>query len=464
MPGQSFSMELAQKQTLRLNAQLIQSLEMMALPLEALQEKIAEEVAVNPTLRAEEPGGGAMSYEEYSEKVRKGESRVEDYGDSAAYGSDLSDSHQAWLEGAVAAPETLQDHLLWQLGCVQCADEVREAAGAIVSNLDSEGFHSSPPSEILPEELRPYEEEALSVLHRLDPPGIAVSDYRESLVVQAEALGVSGEELEIFKKMVQGELGALKAGKIGEVAKRLKADPEDISALWDFLKTLTPHPASAFSSGNERHITPDLSIKVEEGKIAVRLNDSSLPALSIDPEYEAMSKELAANRKKTKEEKEASSWLKEKMRSSESLIRQVEMRNSTLLKVGAVLAEKQKGFFLFGPGSLKPLTLKDVAEEVGVHEATVSRITTSKYVDTDWGVMPLKSLFSSAVKTTTGSADLSKEAVKQMVRQIIEENGTGKPLSDQKISDILRDKGVSCARRTVAKYRGELGLDSSFER
>ncbi|MCR5732907.1 MAG: RNA polymerase sigma-54 factor, partial [Sphaerochaetaceae bacterium] len=206
---------------------------------------------------------------------------------------------------------------------------------------------------------------------------------------------------------------------------------------------------------------PDLSIKQEDGKLVLRMNDSTLPVLSIDAEYKKMAEEYT--KAKSKDEKEAASYLKTQISSGENLINQLDMRRTTLEKVGRVLLQRQKGFFLFGKESLRPLTLQDVATEIGVHATTVSRITTSKYIDTDFGIIPLKNLFSSAVDNSIGE-DYSKTAVKELVRKIIEENTTGKKLSDQKISDMLKDKGISCARRTVSKYRAELGLDSSFER
>ena len=167
---------------------------------------------------------------------------------------------------------------------------------------------------------------------------------------------------------------------------------------------------------------------------------------------------------KNKEEKEASKYLKAEVSSAESLINQLDLRRSTLEKVGRVLLEKQKSFFAFGPRSLKPLTLKEVADEIGVHETTVSRITTSKYIDTDWGLFQLKELFPSGIQNEDTGVTFSKTAVKDMVREIIETNTTGKALSDQKISDMLAQKGISCARRTVNKYRKELDIDSSYIR
>ena len=458
----SQGLELSQKQTLRLSTRMLQSLELMMLPVAELRQRIENELLENPTLVAQDRDPASVSYEEYSKGQLQRENRKEDYSDSSAYGSDLSDSHNAWLEGTLSEKETLEDHLMWQLGCSECSEGTRQTAALIISALDESGFLSRPVDEIVDEAHREYVDEALALVHTFDPVGIAAADFRDSLMIQARAYGLDDDELKIFHDLVYDELERLKAGRYDEVAKRLSITRDDLDDLYAFLKTLTPYPASAFGSSQERYIVPDVSIKVEDGRLVTRLNDEAIPLLSLDTDYQQMEKDLSAGG--TKQDKEAARYLKKELQSAQELIRQIDMRNSTLEKVAQVLALKQKAFFLFGPGSLKPLTLKDVAVEIGVHEATVSRVTSGKYADTDWGIIPLKSLFSSAVRTTGGQEDMSKEAVKEMVRRIIQDNDTGRPLSDQKISDILKARGVSCARRTVNKYRKELDIDSSLER
>ena len=458
----SQGLELSQKQTLRLSTRMLQSLELMMLPVAELRQRIENELLENPTLVAQDRDPASVSYEEYSRGQLQRENRKEDYSDSSSYGSDLSDSHNAWLEGTLSEKETLEDHLMWQLGCSECSEGARQTAALIISALDESGFLSRPVDEIVDEAHREYVDEALALVHTFDPVGIAAADFRDSLMIQARAYGLDDDELKIFHDLVYDELERLKAGRYDEVAKRLSITRDDLDDLYAFLKTLTPYPASAFGSSQERYIVPDVSIKVEDGRLVTRLNDEAIPLLSLDTGYQQMEKDLSAGG--TKQDKEAARYLKKELQSAQELIRQIDMRNSTLEKVAQVLALKQKAFFLFGPGSLKPLTLKDVAVEIGVHEATVSRVTSGKYADTDWGIIPLKSLFSSAVRTTGGQEDMSKEAVKEMVRRIIQDNDTGRPLSDQKISDILKARGVSCARRTVNKYRKELDIDSSLER
>ena len=418
---------LTQKQTLKLNTQLLQSLQLMTLPVAQLNERIEAELLENPTLQAVERDGGTVSWEDYTARQLRSESRRDNYSDtSASYSDEAADSYQGWFEGTLTQDETLQDHLMWQLGCTGCEENVADCARAIISSLDGNGFFS-----------RPLEE-----------------------VLNAGQLAVKDRALELL--LVYDELDRIKSGKDEAAAKDLGIEKDELEDYLVFLRSLSPYPASAWGKAEEHYIAPDVSIRVEDGRLTVRLCTSSIPVLSLDEDYRQMADSLSKSGRK--EDREGAKYLKERLQSAKELITQIDMRNTTLEKVAKVLAVKQKAFFLFGQGNLRPLTLRDVAQEIGVHEATVSRITSNKYVDTDWGVIPMKSLFTSAVKTTDGDGTLSKDTVKEMVRKIILENDSGKPLSDQKISDILAQKGISCARRTVNKYRKELDIDSSFER
>ena len=306
-----------------------------------------------------------------------------------------------------------------------------------------------------------YVTEAVKVIQAMDPSGIGARDPKDSLIIQARNKGLGNEELRIFKAMIYDKLEDLTAGRLDIVAKSLGTDREEIEALLSFMRSLTLYPASQFSSGYETYIIPELSIKQENGQLVLRLNSDALPSVSIDSEYEKMAEEYKNT--KDKEEKEAEKFLKQKISAARNLMNQLEIRASTLERTGAVLMEKQKEFFFKGPLYLKGLTMQSVADEIGVHEATVSRIASSKYIDTDFGIWAMRSFFSASVKSDNDS-NLSRNAVKEMIRSIIEENTTGKPLSDQKISDILKERGITAARRTVSKYRHELDIDSSFSR
>jgi len=456
----ALSLSLSQKQQLKLSPQLLQSFELMALPLAELQQKIKAEIETNPAL--EIPTTRDASFEVFAEKRQVKESSSDDYSDSESYGSDrggydsdASDRQQSFMENALSDEETLQEHLLSQLGCETLSEREYEVGMILITNLDANGFHVQEPLGLLKKEQKALFEPMLKRIHRFDPPGIGVNDWRESLILQAQVKGMEGEELQTFTLLVQDNLELIRANKQTQVAKNLSIELEELEGLYTFLKTLTPYPGQGFSSGPELYVIPDISIRKEEGELVLRMNSSSLPDLTINSEFEAFSLEKEMP-------KETQTYIQEQLRKANSLMFQVQLRNQTLYKVGQVLAEKQKEFFLSGPEFIKPLTQKSVADQIGVHETTVSRISTAKWMDTDWGIIPIKRLFSSAVGDE--GEQVSKNAAKEIIRQILEENQGKKALSDQKISDLLKERNISVARRTVAKYRNELNIDPSFIR
>ncbi|NCC64323.1 MAG: RNA polymerase sigma-54 factor [Spirochaetia bacterium] len=458
-------LSLAQKQQLKLSPQLLQSFELMALPLTELQQRIKNEIESNPAL--EIPSSYEVSYERFAQQKSLGESTGFDdsYTDSSSYGSDrggydheASDRQHKFMENALSHEETLQDHLLSQLGCEILTEEEYLVGEILITNLDGNGFFQQDPRNLLNEKQLFHLDKVLSAIHRFDPPGVGAKDWRESLILQAKEKGLQKEEFRAFSALVTENLELMRANKQEQVAKNLKIELQDLEALYDFLKTLTPFPGQSFANGPQQYIVPDLSIKLEDGSLVLRMNNSSLPELSIDTSFESLASEL----EHTTEQKQAKQYIQQQLKSANELIFQIQIRNQTLYKVAQILFEYQQEFFLFGPQYIKPLTQKVVAQQLGVHETTISRISTAKYIDTDWGIIPIKKLFSNAVGEE--GAELSKQAVKETIRQILEEHQGKKALSDQKISDILKERGISVARRTVAKYRNELHIDPSFVR
>ncbi len=454
------SLSLSQKQQLKLSPQLMQSFELMAMPLAELQQKIKAEIEINPAL--EIPSGGEASFEVFAEKNRDRERPSDSYSDSSSYGSDrggydteASDRRQSFMENALSEEETLQEHLMSQLGCEALSDAEYEVGMLLITNLDANGFHVQEPLGLLKKDQKPLFEPMLQRLHRFDPPGIGVKDWRESLILQAQTRGMEGEELATFSLLVQENLELMRANKQAQVAKALGIELVELEELYSFLKTLTPYPGQGFASGPELYVIPDISIRKVDGELLLRMNSSSLPDLKINDEFEAFSLEKQMP-------KETQLYIQDQLKRANSLMFQVQLRNQTLYKVGQVLAEKQKEFFLSGPEFIQPLTQKSVADQIGVHETTVSRISTAKWIDTDWGIIPIKRLFSSAVGDE--GEQVSKHAAKEIIRQILEEHQGKKALSDQKISNLLKERGISVARRTVSKYRNELNIDPSFIR
>lgn len=459
-------LSLSQKQQLKLSPQLLQSFELMALPLAELQQKIKSEIESNPAL--ELPSSWDFSYERFAQQSQQKESsKVDDtYSDSSSYGSDYgggydyeaSDRQQKFMENALSEEETLQEHLLSQLGCESLSEEEYTVGQILITNIDANGFFLEDPHDILTSQQAAHLQKLLKILHQFEPAGVAVKDWRESLILQATLKGLKDEDLVHFKDLVNDNLELMRAGKQSQVAKNLGIDEMELDALYSFLKTLTPFPGQGFASGPQQYVIPDLSIKAEDGELVLSMNNSSLPDLRVSAEFEALAQDLG----NTDEAKKAQQYIQNQLKSANSLIFQIQVRNQTLYRLAQVLLVQQRDFFLFGPQYIKPLTQKEVAAQIGVHETTVSRISTAKWIDTDWGIISVKKLFSNAVGDE--GAELSKQAAKETIRQILEEHQGQKALSDQKISDILKERGISVARRTVAKYRNELNIDPSFIR
>lgn len=454
----SQGLDLSLKQELKISTQLLQTMETLSLSTEELREKIKKEAETNPAIIVHD---NPPSYDSLAKEYRQRTDKNDNYSDDAQFiPDDREDTN--WIEGMISRNETLQQHLLAELGMMNVSENVRKTAETLITALDNNGFFPQDPTLLVKPDERQFVDEAVKTIQSMEPDGIGAMDWRESLLLQAQAKGMKGEELSIFKGLVYDELEKMKAGKTEQVAKDLSTDKEEIESLFSFLKTLTPFPGRKYESDYDQYIVPELSIKKDsEGILRLKLNRNALPVVEVDPSYKEMEDEYKHD--KTAKGKETAKFIKEKLSSASNLMNQLEIRATTLEKTGAVLMEKQSDFFLKGPKYLKGLTMKEVADEIGVHEATVSRIAASKYIDTDFGIYPIRALFSSKVESHDGE-NYSKNAVKEMISDIIRNNTTGKALSDQKISDILAERGIKAARRTVSKYRHELDIDSSFAR
>ncbi len=450
------SMTTSLRQEMKLSPQLLETMDTLALSADELQEKIKKKAESNPTLVIREK---STSFDRIADEYRGRTDKRESYSDSQ-YASDDNDKDAGAIERLSASKETLYDHLSAELRLLDLPEKVYSAADTIISALDRNGFTGEHPEELLSSSEKPYFSDAIKAVQSLEPTGVGAKDWKEALMLQIRETGAREDELELFRKLIYSEMDNLKSGRYDQIAKDLRTDREDVESMYELLKTLTPFPGLRYSSDYESYVVPELSIKKEDGVLKLRLLRDAVPIVEIDPSYEEMAAELKGSRRS--EDKKAERYLKAELQESKDLINQLEIRASTLERTGASLMERQKDFFMYGPLFLKGLTMKTVADDIGVHEATVSRISASKYIDTDWGIYPIRSFFSSSVQAADG--DMSKNAVKERIRQIIESNSSGKALSDQKISDMLASEGIKVARRTVGKYRGELNIDSSFER
>ena len=449
------AMTASLRQEMKLSPQMLETMDTLMLSADELIEKIRKKAENNPTLVVREK---SESFNTIAEEYKGLTDKKESYSDSQY--SEESDDNANYIERLSSEKETLYDHLANELRMLSLPENVYSAAETIITALDRNGFTGENPEEILSPEERPFFNDAIKAVQSLEPTGVGAKDWREALILQIKETGAKADEIKLFEKLIYNEMDNLKAGRYEQIAKDLRTDKEDVVSMYELLKTLTPFPGLKYSSDYESFIVPELSIKKENGSLKLKLLRDAVPIVEIDPSYEEMADELKGS--KRKEDKEAERYLKAELQESRDLISQLEIRASTLERTGASLMERQRDFFMYGPLFLKGLTMRTVAEDVGVHEATISRIATAKYIDTDWGIYPIRSFFASSVESSNG--DMSKNAVKERIRQIIEENTSGKALSDQKISDILAKEGIKAARRTVSKYRNELKIESSFER
>ncbi len=451
--------QIVQHQKLKMNPQLYQSIRLMALPVQELKLRIQEELENNPALEiieeqkeasldtvSEEPGEEFEYFENSS-----------DPGFTAPLDEAASDSKKQFLEGAISRPENLHDYLMWQLRLHPLSDEEFEMGRLLINNLDDHGFHIVDPYTLAGPDKHDVLEKMIGKIQTFDPVGVCTADFHESLIAQAR---LSPAAPEGSVEVLSDHFEILEKGKYDQIAKALQIDIDDVEEIVEFIKTLNPMPGTQYSAEVTRYVIPDLTVRNKDGEYVLILNDEEIPVLGINSFFADLN-----DGQEEKAKKEVKKFVNEKIKDAKWFIRSIRQRNETLLKIAKAVVEFQRDFFIKGPKYLNPLTLRDIADEVGVHETTVSRIANSKYIQTEWGIFEVKYFFSNSISGAGSKGSrFSKEGVKAMIKEIIEENSTEKKLSDQKITDELKKKGVSIARRTVAKYRNELDILSSYDR
>ncbi len=471
---------LKQVQKLKMTPQLYQAVRLMALPLQDLKTTIEEELEKNPALQVEEDRSTVSLDSLPTPEGGDGEGdwfdNSSDTGYSRADGEAASDARRQFIEGAFSQPESLQDHLHAQLALQPIPEEWLRIGELVIRNLDENGFHKEPLDVLIAEEAdRKALAKILPILQSFDPVGTCVKDVRESLLVQIRAHPAPHPRA---AEVVESWFEALEKQRLRDIEKGMRISESVLREIVAFIRTLDPLPGRNFSRDVTRYVLPDVQVVLRDGEFVIVLNDEMIPVLGINPLFEEMARKRAGPKDpKTRQ------FVAQNLQNARWFIRTVGQRNETLLKVCRAIVEFQRDFFLRGPKYMRPLTLKDVANEIGVHEATVSRITSSKYMQTEWGIYSLKHFFSNSVAGTTNTGtQFSKEGVKEIIREIIGQeaprptttgnapaapgrNAPAAPaLSDQKIVELLAARGISLARRTVAKYRGELEIESSYQR
>jgi RNA polymerase sigma-54 factor len=475
---------LLQTQQLRMNPHIYLSIKLMELPIMDLRETIEQELEQNPALEVLEDRGTVSLDEAISAPKEEDEyfETSSDPGFTRQSGEDAADERRRFIEGVLSRPETLQEHLLWQMQLEPIDSELRAIAEILIQNLDEDGFHKEPPETLFkagpafPVIPPPRLAEAIHFIRGLDPAGTCTAGYRESLQVQIDLLPDAPEGIE----QALDHLELLEKERFAEAAKKMHCGEADARLFFERIKELSPFPGRRFAtvSAQVRYVVPDIQVIRDEGEFVIMLNEEEIPVLGINPFFmeiaaskpAAQSKSNADNGSHTNAvhnargaDRPTRDFVRENIKEARWFIQSVNQRNHTLLRVTRAILEFQRPFFINGPKYLTPLTLGDIAKELGVHETTVSRTANGKYMQTEWGIFEIRYFFTNSISGIgSGGSRYSKAGVKATIQEII--GAEDRRLSDQDISDLLAQRGISIARRTVSKYRKELDMGSSYTR
>jgi RNA polymerase sigma-54 factor len=357
------------------------------------------------------------------------------------------------LENTLADRPTMEEQLVWQLEMLHAPEHEIEIGQAILGNLDEEGYLTASLEEL--QEMGGWSleavEAALATVQRLDPPGVAARDLRECLLLQLDYLG---EEETLAYRIVDEHLDLLKARDHSAIARACGARSADVEAAIEVIQSLNPKPGAVYATEPSRYIVPDVTVVKDGDVYRVVLNEDGLPKLRISRLYRQML------RSREKLGKDAADFLQDKLKSALWLIKSYGQRQRTIQKVAESIVKHQRPFLEAGLSELRPLVLRDVADDIEMHESTVSRVVNGKFMNTPQGIYEMKFFFHSALGHASGS-DVSSISVKEKIRKLIAAEDARKPLSDARVASALKEGGLQIARRTVAKYREELGIPAS---
>jgi RNA polymerase sigma-54 factor len=474
-------MSLQQKLSLRLQQKIIltptlqQAIRLLQLTRMELQQEVSQELQTNPVLEenstveddpvAQEAArelpenAEADPMKTYDEKIDV-ESYFQDYletnlkyrGTRVEVSDEGPDS-----ERYLSAPESLSDHLEWQVGLSKLTLREQDIARIIIGNLREDGYLMASVEDVV-QAASATQEEVESVLksvQQMDPMGVAARDLKECLTIQLAALG---DVDPLATRVVEEALPFLEKERPSQVAARLGVSEARLEEALTIIRHLDPKPGLRYNNPVNPTIVPDVVVEKDGEEYRVLLNEDGMPRLRISRHYRAMAEEGSPEAGQ-----EALLFLKEKVRSAMWFLKSVEERQRTIYKVAKEIVEFQKDFLDQGPSQMRPLILRDVAERVGVHESTVSRVVSNKYMQTPRGIFPMKYFFNTGIGTLEG-ADVSSLRVKERLKTFVDAEDPKSPLSDQRLADVLKREGILLARRTVAKYREELNIPPSGRR
>jgi RNA polymerase sigma-54 factor len=468
------NLRLAQKQIL--TPGLVQMVSVLALNRLELREMINQEITENPML--EVLGDDGVVSEDYTdeafvkeetEKVPEAEganpfdefdvsSFFTKYLDTPA-SSGISNEHEEierpGFDKFLSSPQSLADHLMWQLSVSICSEQVRKAAELIIGNLDENGYLMTTLEEISQNNEHTMDdvEEALAVVQEFDPPGVAARDLKECLILQLKLVDPQNT---LAQQVVSEHLKMLQNNQLKEIARALNRPIEAVKRAVDVVKRLDPKPGLRYNKTEPRLVEPDVQFRKVDGEWQAFLNDDDLPQLRLSPVYRRLLQRDAADR-------DVRNYVKERFTAAVQLMKNIEQRKHTIVRVCQSILRRQKDFLEYGVDHLKPMMIKEVAEEVGVHPSTVSRAVANKYTHTPQGVFELRYFFSESVNGPQGG-EMSLLSLKRRVKKMIEEEDATHPLTDEQIAKRLDEEGIHVTRRTVAKYREDLRIPSTHQR
>ncbi|MBN2544465.1 MAG: RNA polymerase factor sigma-54 [Spirochaetes bacterium] len=460
--SRELNLKLTQK--FSLSQDLLLSLKMIQLPLLELRERIDTELLENPALEMKE---NKVDDEQDIETIENSFAEKEDYfidSSSADINVGLSpdsskmDQNRQFLEGAIAKESTLFDHLLFQLECQNLTEKQKEIGRMIISLIDPDGFFTANIDEVFKDEDKEIAHEVLEIIQILDPPGIASKNIQEALLYQIESKKTD-EINQTAYKIIKDHFDLMIARKDNELIKKLKITREVLKDAYIFLSFFNPYPGREFSPKDVKYIMPDAYVYKKDNTLYVEMNDDILPSLTINKYLQKIALNVKRKRKITEDQK----YIVNKVQNAHQFIKLVNYRNKSLFKLVLSIANAQEDFFYKGPKFLKPLTMKEIADQLGLSESTISRLASSKYIQTEWGIHEIKYFFSNAINKNLNDTVKSSESVRELIKEILE-NKKDEKISDQKIMEILQNKGIKIARRTVAKYRNMLNILSSHKR
>ncbi len=464
--------------------QLQQAIRLLQLSTLDLQTEIQQTLEENPLLELDEEQPAAEQSKEQSEtEIASGDQQIdletrqdipedmpmdsnwEDIYDittaSAAGSQAASDSNNDFLENQSVAGNTLAEHLLWQLQNTPISDNDLLIAIAIIDGINDDGYLTESLEDIhrsLREDIDIDFDEVEAVLHRIqhmDPLGVGARDLKECLLLQLETYDSNDPMIADVRMLISEHLDLLGSHDYARLQRKTRRNEQELQQLIQFIQTLNPRPGALISGNKAEYIVPDIYVRKVKGEWVVELNHEAAPKIRIN--------EMYASHIKGSGRSKDGAFLRNSLQEARWFLKSLQSRHETLYRVGNAIVQRQRLFLEYGPEGMKPMVLRDIAEELDMHESTISRVTTQKYMHTPRGVFEFKFFFSSHVSTADGG-ECSATAIRAMIKKLIDNENPQKPLSDNKISSFLVKEGINVARRTVAKYRESMSIPPSNER